>query len=128
MAIDLVEHFTRDRAFQLIEEAQRVLVPSGKLILHMPNAAGLFGMQVRYGDLTHECAYTPQSARQILKACDFVEVRCFEDAPVVHSASSFIRRVVWEVGTMLPRMLMLAEQPGTSRILSRNLLATANAS
>jgi predicted SAM-dependent methyltransferase len=66
IAFDVQEHFTRDEAIQLLDEVFRVLNADGRFIAHSPNAeTPLFG-RTRYGDLTHEMAYTRTPLTQLL--------------------------------------------------------------
>ena len=83
-------------------------------------------MRIRYGDLTHENCFTPKSIRQALRSSGFTEVQCFEDKPIIHGLKSLIRRMFWDVMTIFPRLLLIAEtgQPGT--ILSQNFLVVAH--
>jgi SAM-dependent methyltransferase len=122
---DVLEHLTRQEAFELVLEVRRVLSPGGLCIGHVPNAGGIFGSLIRYGDLTHEQAFTAASIRQMFGALGFSETRCFEDKPVVHGVTSLGRRVLWELGTAPFRLLYSAETGGTGPILSQNLLFLA---
>ncbi len=78
-------------------------------------------MSVRYGDLTHEHAFTESSLRQIFRTLGFGDVRCFEDRPIVHGITSLARRVLWEAGSLPFRILFAAETGRTRVILSQNL-------
>jgi 2-polyprenyl-3-methyl-5-hydroxy-6-metoxy-1,4-benzoquinol methylase len=122
---DILEHFTRQEAFDLLTQVRRVLCSDGVCIGHVPNGEGIFGMGVRFGDLTHEQAFTASSINQMLKAMGFGVVQCFEDKPEVHGSISAARRVLWDVGTAPSRLLFAAETGTPSVILSRNLLFVA---
>lgn len=91
----------------------------------MPNAEGIFGSRIRYGDLTHEQAFTASSIRQMFGALRFGKTECFEDKPVVHGMKSLVRRILWELGSAPARLLSLAETGGSGVILSQNLLFVA---
>jgi SAM-dependent methyltransferase len=123
---DVLEHLTRQEAFDLLVEVRRVLSPGGLCIGHVPNAGGIFGALVRYGDLTHEQAFTASSVRQMFGTLGFSEAKCFEDKPVVHGVTSLIRRIIWELGSAPFRLLYRAETAGFGPILSQNLLFVAN--
>jgi 2-polyprenyl-3-methyl-5-hydroxy-6-metoxy-1,4-benzoquinol methylase len=125
LLMDVLEHFTRPVLLDLLDEVFRVLRPGGKCVAHVPNACGLYGMQIRYGDLTHELAFTPKSAQQAFATVGFCPIQCFEDRPVVHGMVSWFRRLLWNVGTIPSRLLMSAETGGGSFILSQNMLVTA---
>lgn len=118
---DILEHLDRQELHDLLAEASRVLSPSGCCIGHVPNAQGLFSMGIRYGDLTHEQAFTESSLRQVFHTLGFGDVRCFEDRPVVHGVISLARRVLWEVGSLPFRILLAAETGRTRTVLSQNL-------
>jgi 2-polyprenyl-3-methyl-5-hydroxy-6-metoxy-1,4-benzoquinol methylase len=63
LATDVLEHLTKDELFHTLDEIRRVLKRHGMCIAHVPNAEGLYGMRVRYGDMRLEQAFTPSSAR-----------------------------------------------------------------
>ena len=125
LLMDVLEHLTREELLDVLDDTYRILRPGGKCIAHVPNAAGLFGMEVRYGDLTHELAFTPGSVRQVFTLTGFQQVRCFEDKPIVHGLFSALRRLIWEFGTLPSRLLRAAETGGTSFVLSQNMLVAA---
>jgi 2-polyprenyl-3-methyl-5-hydroxy-6-metoxy-1,4-benzoquinol methylase len=124
-AMDILEHLPTDELFATIDAAFRALAPGGRLVVHVPNAAGIFGGAIRDGDLTHERAFTLTSIRQLLHAAGFVEVTGVEDKPAVHGVPSALRSVVWAFGTMGFRLLDAAETGTFGSILTRNLLAVA---
>lgn len=126
IAFDVIEHFTREELLPFIDAVHRVLVPGGTWLIHTPNAESpLFG-RIRYGDITHEQAFTTTSLNQLLRASGFHGVTCYEDTPVVHGASSAVRWVVWRLMRALVRTYLMAEtgSPG-SGVYSQNLLAIA---
>jgi SAM-dependent methyltransferase len=118
---DVLEHLDRQELHDLLVEASRVLSPAGCCIGHVPNAQGLFSMAIRYGDLTHELAFTESSLRQIFGTLGFGDVRCFEDRPIIHGLTSLARRILWEAGSLPFRILFAAETGRKRAILSQNL-------
>jgi SAM-dependent methyltransferase len=119
--LDILEHLTPEHLLALLGRVRRVLRSGGRCIVHVPNALGIFGMGVRFGDLTHELAFTADSARQMMSVAGFSDVQCFEDKPQVHGAKSLIRRLLWEAGSLPFRVLFLAETGVWGAILSQNL-------
>jgi 2-polyprenyl-3-methyl-5-hydroxy-6-metoxy-1,4-benzoquinol methylase len=121
-AMDILEHLPRPELFKTSREMFRVLRPAGRLIAHVPNAAGIFGSVVRYGDLTHELSFTQSSMRQLMKVVGFEEILCVEDRPHAHGLRSLLRALIWPVVT-LPFRLLDAVETGRLRgaILSRNM-------
>src|SRR5882762_8863870 len=65
VAYDLIEHFTKGELIPLVDEVHRVLRPGGRWIVHAPNAETPFGARIRYGDFTHELAFTRDSIAQL---------------------------------------------------------------
>jgi 2-polyprenyl-3-methyl-5-hydroxy-6-metoxy-1,4-benzoquinol methylase len=126
LMIDILEHLTRSEAFAVIEQVHRVLKNGAKCILHVPNAEGIFGMRVRYGDITHEVSYTQGSASQLLTTVGFKKICCYEDKPIPHGIFSLFRRIIWDLGTAWHRLLLFAETGSRGAILSQNLLVVAH--
>ena len=125
LLIDIIEHLAPQEVFDLLDSVYRVLVPGGICLVHVPNAEGLYGMRIRYGDFTHETAFTAKSASQIFHTIGFTKVESYEDKPIVHGATSFVRRALWDCLTVFPRLLMLAETGSRGAILSQNFVIRA---
>jgi SAM-dependent methyltransferase len=125
LAMDILEHLNHEELFETVDHIRRILKRNGLCIAHVPNAEGIYGMRIRYGDLTHEQAFTAQSASQLFLALGFSEVACYEDKPVVHGLKSLVRRMIWGAGTLPHRALLLAETGTSAAILSQNMLIKA---
>ncbi|MEZ4218757.1 MAG: class I SAM-dependent methyltransferase [Myxococcota bacterium] len=126
VAFDVLEHFSRDELIPLVDAVHRALAPGGRWIVHVPNGESPFFGQVRYGDLTHELAFTRQSLRQLLLASGFARVDVFEDAPVPHGLRSRARAVLWSAIRTALRVCAAAETGEASgHVFTRNLLAVA---
>ena len=96
VGFDVIEHFTRDEVLGLVDEVYRVLRSGGRWIIHTPNDESPFGVRMRYGDLTHELAFTHTSISQLLLSSGFSSVRSYEDTPIPHSVKGFVRWVLWK--------------------------------
>jgi len=125
VSIDVIEHFAKSEVLELVEEVYRVLKKGGQWILHMPNAASPFFGRVRYGDYTHEQAYTQRSIRQVLQTCGFENITCIEDRPIVHGIKSAIRWICWMSIRNLFRLVLAAEGGCGKEIFSQNMLVVA---
>lgn len=125
LLMDIIEHLTYQEIFDLIDEVKKKLSDTGKIILHIPNAEGIFGMRIRYGDLTHEVSFTPSSINQLFNTFGFKKTNIVEDKPLIYSISSFIRRMVWEFTTLRYRLMLMAETGEKRFILSQNMLVIA---
>jgi 2-polyprenyl-3-methyl-5-hydroxy-6-metoxy-1,4-benzoquinol methylase len=64
--LDIIEHFTREELYPLIEAAVRKLRSGGRLIASVPNAESPTGLQCIFTDITHEIAFTPMSLEELL--------------------------------------------------------------
>lgn len=126
VAFDVLEHCVRDELVPFADEVHRVLRPAGRWIVHTCNGESPFGGRSRYGDLTHELAFTPRSMGQLMRACGFEHTASFEDAPVVHGVKSAARWLLWRGFSALMKLYLLAET-GTagSGILTQNFLTVA---
>lgn len=123
--MDILEHLRKSELLGVLDQVRAALKVDGLLILHVPNAEGVFGMRVRYGDLTHENAFTPQSIHQALRVCGFDQITCYEDKPIVHGPTSLVRRMLWACLTTPMRLLLSAETGVTGHILSQNMTVVA---
>lgn len=97
LAIDFVEHFTKDELLRLAAMFHRALRPGGTLILQTPNGAGLFPGQIVHGDLTHMTILTPDSMRQWLRTFDFEDLVFRETGPVPKDLVGAVRVALWKV-------------------------------
>lgn len=127
VAFDVIEHFTRDELLCFVDQVQRVLRPEGRWIIHTPNGESPFCGRMRYGDITHELAFTRRSISQLLLSSGFSRVQCFEDAPIPHGLKSAVRLGLWQVIRSLLRIYIAAETGDTagSAIFSQNFLVVA---
>lgn len=97
IALDLVEHFTRIEVLRFLDLCFCALKPGGRLILQTLNADSPFGLQHRYGDITHEWAFNTNQLTRLLRRAGFAEVQPREQGPVPwgYSFASTGRWVVW---------------------------------
>ncbi len=64
--LDILEHFTRDELFPLLEAVSARLEPGGRLIVSVPNADSPQASRAIYADITHEIAFTPTSLEEMM--------------------------------------------------------------
>ncbi|UFZ01831.1 class I SAM-dependent methyltransferase [Bradyrhizobium ontarionense] len=123
---DVIEHLTKQDLLRLTREVLRVLKPGGRWIIHAPNGESPFFGRIRYGDFTHELAFTRQSLGAVLRAAGFADVGCVEDAPIPHGLKSVIRLLLWKGIRSLLRLIIAVETGETADgIYSQNLIAVA---
>jgi SAM-dependent methyltransferase len=95
VAIDFLEHFTKDELVRLVPLIYRALKPGGVLLVQTANGQGLFPRQVIYGDFTHLTVFTPGSLAQLLKLFGFDQFRFRETGPAPLSPRGALNVVLW---------------------------------
>jgi SAM-dependent methyltransferase len=71
VAIDLVEHLSKDSFVELLESCRRVLAPGGRLLLRLPNGdSPLVGLNL-FNDITHVWTYTSTCLRSLAQMCGY---------------------------------------------------------
>ena len=128
IAFDVIEHFTKAELIPLVDEVWRVLKPGGRWVIHAPNGESPFGNRVRFGDYTHEQAFTRTSLGQLLVASGFVKVEAYEDRPIAHGLTSLVLAALWR---LIRAALLFYIAVGTGSldrraVFSQNLLAVAH--
>lgn len=122
---DVLEHFPKDETLSVLAAVKAALRPGGLLFLHVPNADSPFFGRVRYGDFTHETAFTPSSLSQVLLATGYEEPRCFPSRPVPVGPASRARIAVFRAVESLYRLLAWSETGQLPRVVTQNVLCIA---
>lgn len=128
IAFDVIEHFTKDELVDLVDAIRCALKPGGCWIIHMPNANSPLMGSVRYGDFTHEQAFTPTSIQQLLKASGFNRCLFAECGPRVHGLKSLMRVILWQIVRGFLSVVNAAETGaigGGAAVWTRNFYAVA---
>ena len=126
VAFDVLEHLSKDEALSFGDAAFGALRNGGRFIVHVPNAESPFFGRVRYGDLTHELAFTPRSISSLLRVCGFRDVACYEEPPVAHGLKSAIRAVLWKFVRATMRFALAVETGVAPPIVTQNMLVVAS--
>jgi SAM-dependent methyltransferase len=123
---DVIEHLNKQDLLRLAAEVRRVLKAGGRWIIHAPNAESPFFGRIRYGDFTHELAFTRKSLSAVLQASGFVDIVCAEDAPLAHGLKSTVRLALWKVLRLGIRFFIAVETGDASDgIFSQNFFTIA---
>lgn len=127
VAFDVIEHLRKDEIVAFVDQALRVLRPGGVFIIHTVNGESPFFGGSRYGDFTHELAFTRMSMKQLLLASGFASLTCHEDQPIPRGPKSVVRWVLWKMIRGALRLWTAAETGDLARnaIFSRNFLTVA---
>lgn len=124
-ARDLLEHLTKDKILKVLETIYNALKVDGLLVIQAPNGESLFSGRIRYGDLTHELAFTQDSLNQALKTIGFEGAAFYPTGPVPHGLKSTVRFFLWKMIEKLLRFYMLVETGSANGIYTQSIIATA---
>lgn len=127
IARDVIEHFSKEAIMQILSECYNSIKTNGRLMLQVPNAESPFFGRIRYGDFTHEIAFSSSSMHQVMKMVGFQKVACFSSGPTVGGLKSYIRVIVWKIFERLYKFALYLEV-GTSpieRIVTQNIISVA---
>lgn len=123
IAKDVIEHFTRDEAFEILELISKNLKEGGRFIMQVPNGQGIFYTSVFYGDYTHEMAYTESSINQVILNTGFRRSTCYPTGPVPHGLKSSIRYILWKLITLRIKLWKMIETGNPRGIFTQNIIA-----
>lgn len=122
---DILEHLERDAFFNLLKTVKKKLKNTGMLIIQVPNAEGIFGMRIRYGDLTHELAFTRNSLLQAITTIGFKNINFYEVSPIKKGIKGFLRFFLWQIFVFPFRVIFYMETGMRKVILSQNIIIKA---
>lgn len=122
-ALDVIEHLTRQEAFDAFCSCNKALKRGGQFIMQVPNGEGLFYTSIYYGDYTHEMPYTLKSARQVLLNAGFSKIECYPVNPYPGSWKGKIRSWLWRLKVGQTRFWKMVETGSPSGIFTSNLIA-----
>ena len=125
VAIDLLEHFSKEEGLRLCDLIRRSLRPAGRVIFRTPNGAGLLAGSLIYGDLTHMAIYNESSLRQLLANVGFEKVSFYETGPVPKNIIGFVRCLFWTCVRAVADIVSMAETGSKQKIWTQNILCCA---
>lgn len=120
---DVLEHFDREQALDLMKSIRRALRDGGRVLVQVPNGQGIHVGEVLFGDLTHELAYTRGSMGQLFRACGLSLEACYPVSPPPIGVKGMLRNAVWKVRVGWSRWWKWIETGSTAGIFTRNLIA-----
>jgi len=124
-ARDLIEHFNKQEVFDFLEKCFSSLELGGRIILQVPNAESPYFGRVRYGDFTHEVAFSASSISQLLGAVGFTEIKIHPWRPAITSLKSLLRYIAWRLIELFLKLPIQIESGSINRIVTMNLIAVA---
>jgi 2-polyprenyl-3-methyl-5-hydroxy-6-metoxy-1,4-benzoquinol methylase len=125
LAVDVLEHFTRDELFHLAPLLFAALQPGGRLLVQTANGAGLFSGQVIYGDLTHMTIFTPQTLAQLLRAHGFDAFTFCETGPIPLRLRGRLDVALWSAVKAVVNVVRYVETGKRQPIWTENFICRA---
>lgn len=125
VALDFIEHLTRDEALTFLDACFQALQPGGRLILQTPNGESPWVGNVLYGDYTHEQCFTPHLLEKLMHRAGFEQIQPRACGPAPVDAVSRIRSWMWCGITLGCRLLNLIEGAVSSGLYTRVFLISA---
>lgn len=128
-ARDIIEHFRKEEIFEIISLCYKALKDGGRMIMQVPNAESPFGGRNRYGDYTHEIAFTSASAAQLMRTIGFDAIGIYPHEPLFcWDPTGLPRFIMWQVVKAFYKFLLYVEIGRLSRIsmVSLNIIVVAN--
>lgn len=122
---DVLEHFERPEILEILDLCRAALRPDGGILIQVPNAEPPLGGRIRYGDITHELAFTESSLRQLLRTTGFTRIELHPAGPVLQGPKDLPRHLLWTVVERLYRLMVYAETRRRNVIVTENIIATA---
>lgn len=123
MLRDVLEHFPRERVVEVLQLCRAASRPGGTVIVQVPNAESPFFGRIRYGDFTHELAFTSTSITQLFNVVGLGDARVYPTEPVIAGVRSLGRAILWGAVKSLYRILLFAELGRGKWIFTQGLIA-----
>ncbi|MBI2278847.1 MAG: class I SAM-dependent methyltransferase [Candidatus Brennerbacteria bacterium] len=125
-AQDLMEHLTKPEILDIAESVHKSLKENGVFIIQTLNAENLLWGRLRWGDFTHETAFTKSGIGQVLRVSGFRAIEVHPQRPVVHGLKSLARYVVWRVFELIMHAYLIVETGSSHGIFTQNLIVAAH--
>jgi 2-polyprenyl-3-methyl-5-hydroxy-6-metoxy-1,4-benzoquinol methylase len=122
VAIDVLEHFSKDELVDLVALVHGALADGGVFIVQTINGSGLFPGQVAYGDFTHMTILAPESLEQLLTVGGFRDFTFTESGPVSKDLRGILRVFGWSAIRMVASLARKIETGKRQAIWTENLI------
>jgi SAM-dependent methyltransferase len=126
VALDVVEHFSKEENLKIFAAMHDSLRPGGRIVLQTPNGAALMPGPNIYGDLTHLTIFTSHSLAQILRHTGFSQAIFLEAGPAAKNVAGFLRLCVWRMARLVACIIRFAERGRWQRLWTQNIICGAS--
>jgi 2-polyprenyl-3-methyl-5-hydroxy-6-metoxy-1,4-benzoquinol methylase len=122
VAIDVLEHFSKEELVDLVSLVHGALSDGGVFIIQTVNGSGLFPGGNAYGDFTHMTILAPESLEQLLTVGGFRDFTFTESGPVPKDLKGRLRVLGWSVIRMAAALARRIETGKRQTIWTENLI------
>ena len=122
---DVIEHLPREQAVHALELCRDACRPGGVVIVQVPNAESPFFGRIRYGDFTHEVAFTSSSLTQLFNVLGYQQLKVLPTEPVISGVRSLVRYGLWTMVKGFYSLALFAELGRGRHIFTQGLIAVA---
>lgn len=120
---DVLEHFAKDEILEILDYCVGALRPGGRLLIQVPNGEAPFAGRIRYGDFTHELAFSVSSLQQLLRVAGLHDIRCYPTVPVFLGPTAPLRRLLWRLVEACYKLMIFAEIGRGQYIVTQSIIA-----
>ncbi|MEO8584017.1 MAG: class I SAM-dependent methyltransferase [Flavitalea sp.] len=126
---DVIEHLTKQEAFDLLQLINKKLSIGGMLIGHTPNGLSPFVGHVLWGDITHQWCLTPLSAQTLCKLFGLENFEAIDHLGAGRGIAGLSRRLLWKILKGFLQIFNLIETGSSGgSVWTRNFAFKANKS
>lgn len=125
VAMDFIEHFTKDELVSLFQKVYTALKPGGMFLIQTPNGEAIFPGRLVYGDFTHLTIFTAASFGQLASATGFTHSEVFEKRIEVFGLKGFLMKTLWRLLRTLVFYLRALEESTAPKVMTANLIGVA---
>lgn len=113
---DVLEHIPKNEIVPFLKTLKMGLSNTGKLVVNVPQVAGLSTSYNRYNDFTHNLVFTEMSLGQVLRMAGFSEIQFVREKwplkfSLRHISYRFVRWIWYKILTLV----YMIEMPGETR-------------
>jgi 2-polyprenyl-3-methyl-5-hydroxy-6-metoxy-1,4-benzoquinol methylase len=125
VAIDVIEHFTKEELIKLLYKIHAALKPNGLFLIQTPNGGGLFANGIIYGDMTHSSILSVNSLQQLLRLVGFGRLQFFETGPAPKNLAGIVRFSLWKLIRIAANAVRMVETGRSQQIWTQNVICCA---
>lgn len=116
--MDIIEHFTKDELVDLLLMLKSRLKQNGIVIFRTPNADAPFSSIYAFGDFTHENLMNANSAKQLMMATGFQNIKISSSYIIANSTiKEMIRTVLWNLICFRYKIILFASGRSSKEVL-----------